>query len=152
MTQGEMMKTKKNPNAHAPKAIKAKRPSPAPVSSEVMVKQLMQRFELAFESRDIDGVLACVGPGFEWRMPDGQCVRGRRAFKKALTERFGRANGPRFSKSRFKYYGQTVIQTYRVALPDGKGGWLERRGCDVYKVRGGQLVRKDAFWKLNAQS
>lgn len=122
-------------------------PVAKPLPAEMQVKDLMQRFELAFTQRDVEGVMACLGPGFEWRLPDGLCVRGRRAVRKALTLRFGSSNGPRFSKSRFKYYGSTVVQTYRVEVPDGKGGWQQRQGCDVYKVRGGLLARKDAYWK-----
>ena len=140
------MNTPSNTQPWSPKAI------PPRASGEIAVKQLMQRFELAFTQRDVAGVMDCLGPGFEWRLPDGQHVRGRRCVRQTLTERFARRDGPRFSKSRFKYHGQTVIQTYEVALPDGQGGWHRRRGCDVYKVRGGLLVRKDAYWKSGPQN
>lgn len=140
------MKTLPNTRAHAPKSI-APKPAATPLSGEMAVKQLMQRFEVAFIERNVAAVMACLGPGFEWRLPDGQCVRGRRAVRKVLTERFARRDGPRFSKSVFKYHGSTVIQTYRVDVPDGNGGWQRRHGCDVYKVRDGLLARKDAYWK-----
>lgn len=139
-----------NPKRHAAQPI-ADKPATTALSPEMAAKQLMQRFELAFSTRDVDGVIACVAPGFEWRLPDGQVFAGRRDVRRVLQARFGMTDGPRFSKSRFRYYGNTVVQTYRVSVPDGNGGFVPLRGCDVYKIRRGLLVRKDAYWKRGPQ-
>ena len=140
------MKSHPNKKAHAPRRIKAQ-PVRAALPPELLAKQLMQRFELAFMARDVEAVMACLGPGFEWRLPDGQCFIGRRQVRNALEQRFSASGGPRFSKSVFRYFGSTVVQTYRVQVPDANGKLQELRGMDVYKLRGGVLLRKDAYWK-----
>ena len=54
------MKSHPNKKAHAPRRIKAQ-PVRAALPPEMLAKQLMQRFELAFMARDVEAVMACLG-------------------------------------------------------------------------------------------
>ncbi len=110
-------------------------------------EKLMKRFERAFISKDVDAVMTCLAPRFEWHLPDGTVVRGLKAVRTALENRLGASSGPRFTHSKFTYFGDTVMQTYRVSYkgPDGKA--RQTRGLDVYRIANGRIARKDAYWK-----
>lgn len=111
------------------------------------VKDLMKRFEKAFMAKDVDAIMACLAPRFEWHMPDGGMSRGRAATRAALEARLNAPGGPQFSQSKFRYLGDTVIQTYRVKFKGADGKTRETRGLDVYKITNGLIARKDAYWK-----
>jgi ketosteroid isomerase-like protein len=111
------------------------------------IKALMKRFETAFMSKDVDAVMECLAPRFEWHLPDGTQVRGLKAVRAALEARLNAPGGPRFSHSKFAYYGDTVIQTYRVSFKGADGKPRQTRGLDVYKTVNGLIARKDAYWK-----
>lgn len=110
-------------------------------------RALMQRFAKAFGTGDIDGVLACVSPRFEWRLPDGQTAKGKPAVRAVLEARIGAKSGPRFRNSKFRYLGDTVIQTYDVSIKDARGKIKKTNGLDVYKLSNGLILKKDAYWK-----
>ena len=114
---------------------------------EADTKRLMKRFEAAFMSKDVDAVMTCLAPRFEWHLPDGTVVRGVKAARAALAARFNAPNGPRFSHSKFSHFGDTVIQTYRVSFSGADGKNRQTRGLDVYTIANGLIARKDAFWK-----
>ena len=114
---------------------------------EAEVKDLMKRFETAFMAKDVDAIMDCLAPRFEWHLPDGTEARGRKATRAALQARLSAPGGPQFSQSKFRYLGNTVIQTYRVKFKGADGKARETRGLDVYKITNGLIARKDAYWK-----
>lgn len=111
------------------------------------VKHLMKRFETAFMAKDVEAVMDCLAPRFEWHLPDGTKARGKKAMRAALEARLSAPGGPQFSQSKFRYLGDTVIQTYRVKFKDADGKTRETHGLDVYKISDGLIARKDAYWK-----
>lgn len=119
----------------------------APLSGELAAKALLHRFEVAFQQRDLAAVAACLSPAFEWRPPTGESLVGKEAALAEMARRFGQAGGPEFRKSRFRFHGRTVVQTYRVRYVGADGVRREARGLDVYRIRNGLIARKDAYWK-----
>lgn len=111
-------------------------------------RSLMQRFAAAFTAGDVDAVVACLAPQFEWHLPDGTVCKGRNAVRAALEQRLNAPSAPEFTNIAFRYHGDTVIQTYDVAVK-GTGRTRRRtRGLDVYRIsKGGLIARKDAYWK-----
>ena len=117
------------------------------IALECNTKALMKRFEAAFMAKDVDAVLTCLAPRFEWHLPDGTTVRGLKAVRVAMETRFNAPNAPRFSHSKFSYHDETVIQTYRVSFKGADGKSRQTRGLDVYRIANGLITRKDAYWK-----
>jgi len=145
------MKIRKTKNR--PKATKITPREPVPalapsVQKELDNKKLMQRFEIAFQEKDIEAIMDCLAPGFVWSLPSGDVFRGRKAVRKALEERLYGASAPRFSRSLFRYHGNTVLQFARAEVdgPDGKP--RSTRTFDIYKIRDGKIAKKDADWKF----
>jgi len=117
-------------------------------SDEMIYKRLFSKFEEAFLGRDMRMLAECLSPAFEWRLPNGEVIYGKKQALDEMERRFALPNGPKFSRSVWRFRGKTVIQTYRVKYlgPDGK--WRKSRGMDLYKIRLGLISRKDAYWKM----
>ena len=110
-------------------------------------RSLMLRFAAAFTAGDVDAVVACLAPQFEWHLPDGRIFKGRQAARAALEQRLNAASAPEFSNIAFRYYGDTVIQTYDVAVKVADNSARNTRGLDVYRISKVLIARKDAYWK-----
>jgi ketosteroid isomerase-like protein len=107
----------------------------------------MQRFEAGYVAKDPQAIVSCFAPDVEWRLPTGRVLRGRAETQAFLQERFADPAGPRFSDSRLRVFGNTVVQTYRVGVPRPDGSVSDLEGCDIYRVRDGLITHKDAYWK-----
>ena len=108
---------------------------------------LFDRFARAFVRCDEDELNEILSEDFVWNMPTGEVHRGRDAVIAAIRARQASADKPRFSDSRFALHGDTAVQTYKVEVtaPGGQKKVLD--GCDVYEVKHGRIVTKDAYWK-----
>ena len=111
-------------------------------------RPLMQRFAAAFTAGDVDAVMLCLAPKFEWHLPDGKVFKDRKAVRSALDQRLNSASGPQFSNVTFRYHGDTVIQTYDVRVKGAGSKMRHTRGLDVYRISNGLIARKDAYWKF----
>ena len=111
-------------------------------------RSLMQRFASAFMAGDVDAVILCLSPQFEWHLPDGTVFKGRKGIRNAFEQRLQSASAPEFSNVTFRYHGDTVIQTYDVRIKNANGKVRCTRGLDVYRISNGLISRKDAYWKF----
>lgn len=136
-----------NPYTSKPERIVA-RALPAMVDDEMGYKKLFTRFEEAFLGKDIAALGQCLSPAFVWNLPNGESIYGRDPALDEMARRFAMPNGPKFSRSVWRFKGKTVIQTYKVKYLGPDGRWRKSRGLDVYKIRGGLIARKDAYWKM----
>jgi ketosteroid isomerase-like protein len=120
--------------------------APAP-AADASVAALMRRFEAGYETLSVEAIVACFAPDVVWILPDSRVLKGREACLAFLKERFASPTGPKFSDSHMNVLGQTVVQIYKVSvpLPGGQTGTYD--GTDVYQIRDGLIVRKDAYWK-----
>ena len=117
---------------------------------------VLKRFGKAFNSGDIDAILACVTDDFEWVMgrgpdaPDGRIVRGRDDVAQALRERAAEYAELKFSETKLYQDGDCVMGTFRARGRYADGRPIDTRGCDFYTIRDGRIARKDSYWKLIA--
>jgi hypothetical protein len=141
------LRIRKNASGQSTQKIK-RQPIQVEPDEEIGYKKLFTQFEEAFLGRDMKALGKCLSPSFEWRLPNGDVVYGKEEALVEMERRFAMPNGPKFSKSVWRFKGKTVIQTYRVKYlgPDGK--WRKSRGMDLYKIRKSLIARKDAFWKM----
>ena len=109
---------------------------------------LFKAFVKGFAKHDTASVAPTLADDFVWSQPTGEEFVGKEAALQAMAERWSApGGGPVFGNSGFEVIGDTVIQTYEVTADMPDGGRRTRRGMDIYKVRNGLLIRKDAFWK-----
>ena len=111
------------------------------------VAALMRRFEQGYEMVSAEAIVACFAPDVVWTLPDSRVLRGREACQAFLKERFASPTGPKFSDSHMNVLGQTVVQNYKVGVPLPGGQSVTLDGTDVYQIRDGLIVVKDAYWK-----
>ena len=111
------------------------------------IQELFEKFGKAFMAGDLEKIAECLTPDFEWRQPDGEVYSGKDNALQAMKERFANREGPRFADSKFEFFGDTVVQTYRVTATSANGETREVAGTDVYRIEGGLIALKDAYWK-----
>lgn len=105
-------------------------------------QDLFKKFGIAFVKKDVDTVAQCLSDDFVWSLPDGATYEGKPAALQAMAQRFADPGGPRFADSNFRFFGDTIVQTYQVTA-----GGKTLKGTDVYQVRDGLICSKDAYWK-----
>lgn len=113
----------------------------------------LKAFGKAFNTGDIDGVLAEVTDDFEWRLhegpsaPDGAVVRGADAVRAALAARAERIDRLRFSETEVMFGDDHVVGRFRATGAYKDGRTIDVRGLDVYAFRDGKIAVKDSYWK-----
>jgi len=108
---------------------------------------LFTAFVNAFLNKDLAQVAQCLAPHFTWRLPSGETYTGKDNALAFMAKRFADPNGPEFSESRLAFYGDTVIQIYRVQAMSANGQRQSLAGLDIYKIEEGLIAFKDAYWK-----
>lgn len=119
---------------------------------EVTVDTLERILE-AFNSHDLDAIMAFFADDCVLEMPRGPQSWGRRLVGK---DRVREGLASRFAGLPDVHYGQDshwVCGTKGVSewlltgtTPDGQR--VEVRGCDHFEFQNGKIVRKDSYWKI----
>ena len=116
--------------------------------SKEATEKLFKAFVKGFSKKDTGLVAPTLADDFVWSQPTGEDFVGKEAALKAMDDRWSAAGGgPVFGNGGFEVIGDTIVQTYEVTSDAPDGTKKTVRGLDVYKVRGGLLPRKDAYWK-----
>lgn len=113
---------------------------------------LLQEIHAAFNSRDIDRIIAyfaedaifdtATGPD-----PWGTRYEGRVAIRRFLTERFARTSGLTWEPLYRFESGNHAVSRWIATGCDATGAEFEFHGCDLYTFRGRMIIHKDTFWK-----
>jgi nuclear transport factor 2 (NTF2) superfamily protein len=119
-----------------------------PASDEMGYKKLFTKFEEGFLAQDIVLIGECLSPAFQWRLPNGDVVYGKKEALEEMERRFATPNGPKFSKAIWRFEGETVLQSYGVEYLGPDGRWRQSRGFDIYEIGNGLITLKDAYWKM----
>ena len=128
---------------------KIKRPKlTVPASDEMGYKKLFTKFEEGFLAQDLKMIGECLSPAFQWRLPNGDVVYGKKEALEEMDRRFASPNGPKFSKSIWRFEGQTVLQSYEVEYLGPDSRWRPSKGFDLYEIGDGLITLKDAYWKM----
>jgi ketosteroid isomerase-like protein len=114
---------------------------------------VLKAFGKAFNTGDVDGILAQVIDDFEWRMhegplaPDGEIVRGRDAVRAALAKRAERIESTRFSEAEVLFGDDHVVGRFRATGAYKDGATIDVHGIDIYSFKDGKISVKDSYWK-----
>lgn len=119
-----------------------------PVSDEMDYKKLFTKFEEGFLAQDLTMIGECLSPAFQWRLPNGDVVYGKKEALAEMDRRFATPNGPKFSKSIWRFEGETVLQSYEVEYLGPDGRLRPSKGFDLYEIGDGLITLKDAYWKM----
>lgn len=115
--------------------------------------QMLRSIAAAFDAHDLDGILAHFADDAVFESPRGPDPWGRRFVGK---EEVGRAFAGRFSGIPDVRYqqddhfveGDRGASEWTLSGTTVDGERLEIRGCDLWTIRDGLIVKKDSYWKI----
>jgi ketosteroid isomerase-like protein len=117
---------------------------------------LMKDINAAFNSRDVDRIVAFFADDCTFLMargPEavGRRVRGKDAVRRVLTDRFKVIADMRWDHVDVFVAGPRAVSVWMVTGKGSDGEQLNYRGCDIYEFRGDKILNKDTYWKIVEQ-
>jgi len=116
--------------------------------------ELMQAISAAFNSRDVERIVACFAEDGVFCLargpePVGRTLKGKAAIRKALSERFKQIPDMRWENEEYILAGDNrAISLWTVRGKGNDGEALDYQGCDIYRFQGDKIVHKNTFWKI----
>ena len=114
---------------------------------------LLLEINAAFNSRDVDRIMAFFAEDCTFFMARGPEPRGRRVHGKAevrrvLAERFAVIPDMRWDHVDHFVTGNRAVSVWMVTGRGKDGEVLNYQGCDIYEFRGDTILNKDTYWKI----
>ena len=118
--------------------------------------ELMKEINAAFNSRDVDRIMAFFADDCTFLMArgpeaDGRRVHGKAAVRQVLADRFKVITDMRWDHVDVFIAGPRAVSVWMVTGTGSDGEQLNYRGCDIYEFRGAQILNKDTYWKIVEQ-
>lgn len=115
--------------------------------------QLMKEINAAFNSRDVDRIMAFFADDCTFLMArgpesDGRRVHGKAAVRQVLADRFKVISDMRWDHIDVFVTGARAVSVWKVTGKGSDGEQLDYRGCDIYEFRGDKILNKDTYWKI----
>ena len=115
--------------------------APSKVSSEEQVRAFVE----AFNTRNIDGMLALAVEGIQWLSVDGQKIatetEGKEALKASMTKYFQQCPTCRSELVWIKTVGSRVTAQERARWTNKAGAEVSQTGLSVYEFKDGRIAR-----------
>ena len=117
---------------------------------------LMKDINAAFNSRDVDRIMAFFADDCTFLMArgpeaDGRRVHGKAAVRQVLIDRFKVITDMRWDHVDVFIAGNRAVSVWIVTGKESDGEQLNYRGCDIYEFRGDKILNKDTYWKIVEQ-
>ena len=107
----------------------------------------------AFDRHDLDGIMAHFANDAVFEGPRGpeawgQQFVGRDAIRAAFAGRFEGIPDVRYQGDEHFVDGDRGASEWTLSGTTSGGQRIEVRGCDLWTLRDGKIVKKDSFWKI----
>jgi ketosteroid isomerase-like protein len=107
----------------------------------------------AFDAHDLEGIMAhfaddAVFEGPRGPDPWGQRFIGREAVREAFKARFAGIPDIRYQGDEHFVDGDRGVSEWTLSGTTAAGERVEVRGCDLWTLRDGKVVKKDSYWKI----
>ena len=107
----------------------------------------------AFDRHDLDGIMAhfaddAVFEGPRGTDPWGTRAVGADAVREAFAARFSGIPDVRYRQDEHFVDGDRGASEWTLSGTTTAGERIEVRGCDLWTLRDGKVVKKDSFWKI----
>ena len=114
---------------------------------------MLAEIAAAFDSHDLDRIMAHFADDAVFDGPRGTDVwgtrfTGREAIRQAFAARFAGIPDVRYQQDSHFVDGDRGASEWTLSGTTTDGVLIEVRGCDLWTLRDGQVVKKDSFWKL----
>ena len=107
----------------------------------------------AFNSRDVDTILAfftddCVFDAPRGPAPGGRRLVGKEEVRKGFQARFDGIPDIEYTDARHFSSGDRGVSEWTIRGTQATGEPIEVRGCDLFEFSDGKISRKDSYWKI----
>ncbi len=106
-----------------------------------------------FDTHDLDRILQHFADDAVFESPRGPEAYGQRfvgieAVRAAFASRFSTIPDVRYQEDEHFVAGDRGASEWTLRGTTSDGVSLEVRGCDLWTLREGKVVKKDSYWKL----
>jgi ketosteroid isomerase-like protein len=117
--------------------------------------EMLRSIAAAFDGHDLDGILAHFADDAVFESPRGPDPWGLRFvgkddIRRAFAGRFSGIPDVRYQKDDHFVDGDRGASEWTLSGTTVDGDRLEIRGCDLWTIRDGLIVKKDSYWKIRA--
>jgi ketosteroid isomerase-like protein len=114
---------------------------------------MLKAIATAFDEHDLDGIMShfaadAVFEGPRGPDPWGQRFIGLEAIREAFAARFAGIPDIRYRQDEHFVDGDRGASEWTLSGTTTAGARIEVRGCDLWTLRDGMVVKKDSFWKI----
>jgi ketosteroid isomerase-like protein len=113
----------------------------------------MRAFLDAFNRHDVDAIMSFFTDDCTFDMPRGTDPWGTRlvgpeAVRQGIAARFAGIPDVHYGDDEHWVAGDKAVSSWTLSGTTTDGVRIEVRGCDLFDVRDGRIVRKDSYWKI----
>ena len=114
---------------------------------------MLKAIATAFDSHDLDAIMAHFTEDAVFETPRGSEPYGRRAVgteavRAAFADRFAGIPDVRYQQDEHFVDGDRGASEWTLSGTTVDGERLEIRGCDLWTFRDGKIAKKDSYWKI----
>ena len=115
--------------------------------------QKLKAIATAFDQHDLEGIMAhfaddAVFEGPRGTDPWGTRFSGRAAVREAFAARFAGIPDVRYQGDAHFVDGDRGASEWTLSGTTTDGQRIEVRGCDLWTLHDGMVVKKDSYWKI----
>jgi ketosteroid isomerase-like protein len=115
--------------------------------------QMLKGIATAFDEHDLEAIMVhfaadAVFEGPRGPDPWGQRFVGQEAIRDAFAARFAGIPDIRYQQDEHFVDGDRGASEWTLSGTTTEGKRIEVRGCDLWTLRDGEVVRKDSYWKI----
>jgi ketosteroid isomerase-like protein len=115
--------------------------------------RILRLITAAFDAHDLDGIMSHFADDAVFDAPRGRDPWGRRyvgenEIREAFAGRFSGIPDVRYQQDDHFVDGDRGASEWTLSGTTTAGQAIEVRGCDLWTIRDGKIVKKDSFWKI----
>jgi ketosteroid isomerase-like protein len=118
--------------------------------------RMLEAIATAFDEHDLDGIMVHFAGDAVFEGPRGTDPWGTRsvgadAVREAFAARFAGIPDVRYQQDSHFVDGDRGASEWTLSGTTTAGERIEVRGCDLWTLRDGKVVKKDSFWKTRTR-
>lgn len=124
----------------------------AEAADDAEIVAMLDRFAAAWNTHDVDGLMACMTDDCVFEAAAGPDVAGtrhvgREAVRTAYAAVFATYKDARWNNPRHFVAGNRAVSEWTFTGTTAAGARVEVNGCDVFTLRGAKIVVKNSYRK-----
>jgi ketosteroid isomerase-like protein len=115
--------------------------------------EMLRSITAAFDGHDVDGILRHFADDAVFEAPRGpdpwgQRFAGKEEIRKAFAGRISGIPDIRYQEDEHFADGDRGASEWTLSGTTTAGQRIEVRGCDLWTLRDGKVIKKDSYWKM----